>query len=103
MIKTETKAKQNITKQLKLDLKFFKSEVQTMEQLKTSLSGWYYRKKMTNTIIENINSNKYNLKQAKEVINKRLIKFYDNKLIKVLANIENVKKVDKSACRWGQC
>lgn len=51
MIKTETKAKQNITKQLKLDLKFFKSEVQTMEQLKTSLSGWYYKKKMTNTII----------------------------------------------------
>lgn len=103
MIKTETKAKQNITKQLKLDLKFFKSEVQTMEQLKTSLSGWYYRKKMTNTIIKNINSNKYNLKQAKEVINKRLIKFYDNKLIKVLADIESVKKVDKSACRWGQC
>lgn len=34
MIKTEAKAKQNITKQLKLDLKFFKSEVQTMEQLK---------------------------------------------------------------------
>lgn len=103
MIKTETKAKQNISKQLKLDLKFFKSEVQTMEQLKTSLSGWYYKKKMTNTIIKNINSNKYNLKQAKEVINKRLIKFYDNKLIKVLADIENVKKVDKSACRWGQC
>lgn len=58
---------------------------------------------MTNTIIKNINSNKYNLKQAKEVINKRLIKFYDNKLIKALADIENVKKVDKSTCRWGQC
>lgn len=60
MIKTKTKAKQNITKQLKLDLKFFKSEAQ----------------------IKNINSN---------VINKRLIKFYDNKLIKVLANIDSVK------------
>lgn len=103
MIKTKTKAKQNITKQLKLDLKFFKSEVQTMEQLKTSLSSWYYREKMTDTIIKNINSDKYDLKQAKEVINKRLIKFYDNKLIKVLADIESVKKVDKSACRWGQC
>ncbi|MBR1619324.1 hypothetical protein IJ674_05470 [bacterium] len=103
MIKTETKAKQNITKQLKLDLKFFKSEVQTMEQLKTSLSGWYYREKMTDTIIKNINSDKYDLKQAKEVISKRLNKFYDNKLNKVLADIESVKKVDKSACRWGQC
>lgn len=103
MIKTETKTKQNITKQLKLDLKFFKSKVQTMEQLKTSLSSQYYKKKMTNTIIKNVNSNKYNLKQAKKVINKRLIKFYDNKLIKTLANIENVKKVDKSTCRWGQC
>lgn len=103
MIKTETKTRQNITKQLKLDLKFFKSEVQTMEQLKTSLSGWYYREKITNTIIKNINSDKYDLKQAKEVISKRLIKFYDNKLNKVLADIENVKKVDKSACRWGQC
>lgn len=68
MIKTEAKAKQNITKQLKLDLKFFKSVVQTMEQLKTSLSGWYYREKMTDTIIKNINSDKYDLKQAKEVI-----------------------------------
>lgn len=103
MIKTEAKAKQNITKQLKLDLKFFKSEVQTMEQLKTSLSGWYYREKMTDTIIKNINSDKYDLKQAKEVISKRLNKFYDNKLNKVLADIESVKKVDKSACRWGQC
>lgn len=103
MIKTETKAKQNIAKQLKLDLKFFKSEIQTMEQLKTSLSGWYYREKMTNTIIKNVNSDKYDLKQAKEVISKRLNKFYDNKLNKVLADIESVKKVDKSACRWGQC
>lgn len=103
MIKTETKAKQNIAKQLKLDLKFFKSEVQTMEQLKTSLSGWYYREKMTDTIIKNVNSDKYDLKQAKEVISKRLNKFYDNKLNKVLADIESVKKVDKSACRWGQC
>lgn len=103
MIKTETKAKQNITKQLKLDLKFFKSEVKTMEQLKSSLSGWYYKEKMTNTIIKNVNSDKYNLKQAKEVIAKRLNKFYANKLIKVLADIESVKKVDKSACRWGQC
>jgi hypothetical protein len=103
MIKAETKAKQNITKQLKLDLKFFKSEVKTMEQLKTSLSSWYYKEKMTSTIIKNINSDKYDLKQAKEVISKRLNKFYDNKLNKVLADIENVKKVDKSACRWGQC
>lgn len=103
MIKTEVKAKQNITKQLKLDLKFFKSEVKSMEQLKSSLSGWYYKEKLTNTIIKNINSDKYNLKQAKEVISKRLNKFYDNKLNKVLADIKSVKKVDKSACRWGQC
>lgn len=103
MIKTEAKTKQNITKQLKLDLKFFKSEVQTMEQLKTSLSGWYYREKLTDTIIKNVNSDKYDLKQAKEVISKRLIKFYDNKINKVLADIESIKKVDKSACRWGQC
>lgn len=103
MIKTEAKAKQNITGQLKLDLKFFKSEVQTMEQLKTSLSGRHYREKMTDTIIKNINSDKYDLKQAKQVICERLNKFYDNKLNKVLADIESVKKVDKSACRWGQC
>lgn len=86
MIKTETKARQNITK-----------------QLKTSLSDWYYGEKLTNTIVKNINSDKYNLKQAKDVIIKRLNKFYDNKLNKTLADIESVKKVDKSACRWGQC
>lgn len=103
MIKSETRAKQNITKQLKLDLKFFKSEVKNMEQLKQSLLSWYYKEKMTNSIIKNINSNKYDLKQAKDIIIKRLNKFYDNKLNKTLTDIESVKKVDKSACRWGQC
>lgn len=58
---------------------------------------------MTDTIIKNVNSDKYDLKQAKQVISKRLNKFYNNKLNKVLADLKELKKVDKSACRWGQC
>lgn len=72
MIKTETKAKQNITKQLKLDLKFFKSEVQTMEQLKadnkkiiSELSNKIYELSSDDDLIKNDDFIKRTIKEQK--------------------------------------
>ena len=103
MIKIKNRAKKNITKQLKLDLKFFKSEVKNMEQLKSSLSSWVYRDKMTKTILDKIQNDKVNVSGGKKLVMDRLTKYYNNKLDKVLKEIEHVKSHDYNLCRWGQC
>ena len=103
MIKSETKARQNITKQLKRDLQFFKKDIQTIEQLKCSFESWYYKNKMTDTIIKNIKSDKYDFKTAKKIVYDRLQKLYAKKLDDTLKDIANIKSVDKSACHWGAC
>lgn len=103
-MKTETKAKNEIARQLKLDLDFYKKDVETMEQLKCSIDSWYYKEKLTPAIIRNIRNGKYaTLREAKAVIYKRLQKFYDNKLTKILEEIAELKAINPKSCNWGEC
>lgn len=103
-MKTETIAKSEIARQLKLELDFYKKDVKTMEQLKCSTDGWSCKEKLTPTIIKNIRNDKYaTLKEAKTVIYKRLRKLYDNKLTKILDEIAELKAINPKDCKWGQC
>lgn len=41
--------------------------------------------------------------EAKAVIYKRLQKFYDNKLTKILEEIAELKAINPKSCNWGEC
>lgn len=100
--KTKNQIKQMVERQLKLDLRFI-DEIKTMWQMKSCISGWSYRKKMTNSIIDKIENDKVMIKKAKELVKNRLCKVYNKRLAELLAALNKYEIIDVDSCKWGEC